>query len=392
MPIIINNILLFTSETYPAFAGDGRNALLFAKTLRSMGQRSDLMCFNPNGLLKSEEIISGVNVFRVKYFYYSTFGRLISRVLIGIKILKIRKEYKYWLIYGGMPCHRFILVLGRVLKKKLIFRSTLWNFDDANALCYSKLFIVTRMRSRLYSMTSAYFALNINFKNVWIENLKYVNPVFLSTQGVDCDIYENSRCVGDVSRKLLGINDDDFVILIQGHLIKRKGFNEIFEWLSKTSFRVKVIHVGINCAPDWDTVSTKNKEMHEIKEYGISLLGNDLIFIGGTNDVPNYMKIADVFILNSESEGFSNSLSEAMISGLPPLVRRINGTEDFLVDGENALLFSSYADFINKLKYLISNPAERIRIGQNARSWMVNNNNIETVARNFINFVNANLS
>jgi len=59
---------------------------------------------------------------------------------------------------------------------------------------------------------------------------------------------------------------------------------------------------------------------------------------GARSDVPDLMRGIDVFVLPSLSEGISNTVLEAMASGLPVLATRVGGTVDLVDDGVSGLL------------------------------------------------------
>lgn len=48
-----------------------------------------------------------------------------------------------------------------------------------------------------------------------------------------------------------------------------------------------------------------------------------------------FLRSAEVFILNSFSEGFSNSLLEAMYAGTPSLSTQVGAANEILEDGKN---------------------------------------------------------
>ncbi|TSC61337.1 MAG: glycosyltransferase, partial [Parcubacteria group bacterium Gr01-1014_107] len=68
-------------------------------------------------------------------------------------------------------------------------------------------------------------------------------------------------------------------------------------------------------------------------------LGERVIF-GGTishQKLPLYLKICDIFVRPSRSEGLGSSFIEAMAAGLPVIGTPVGGIPDFLEDGKTGL-------------------------------------------------------
>jgi len=61
---------------------------------------------------------------------------------------------------------------------------------------------------------------------------------------------------------------------------------------------------------------------------------NVVEFIGelSPEDVPSYLSSVDVLLFTSQSEGCPNTLLEALMAGCVPIVWRIEGTTDFIID------------------------------------------------------------
>jgi len=63
-------------------------------------------------------------------------------------------------------------------------------------------------------------------------------------------------------------------------------------------------------------------------------------FVGASEAIPEALNTMDVFALPSISEGMSNTLLEAMASGLPVVATRVGGTPEVIEDGRSGWLFN----------------------------------------------------
>ncbi|MDH5750104.1 MAG: TIGR03088 family PEP-CTERM/XrtA system glycosyltransferase [Rhodospirillales bacterium] len=62
---------------------------------------------------------------------------------------------------------------------------------------------------------------------------------------------------------------------------------------------------------------------------------------GFVDDIPAVMRGLDIFVLPSLNEGISNTILEAMASGLPVIATAVGGNEELLIEGETGLLVPS---------------------------------------------------
>jgi sugar transferase (PEP-CTERM/EpsH1 system associated) len=65
----------------------------------------------------------------------------------------------------------------------------------------------------------------------------------------------------------------------------------------------------------------------------------DIVWMAGArNDIPRLLQGMDIFVLPSEAEGISNTILEAMATGLPVIATRVGGNAELVVEGETGLL------------------------------------------------------
>ncbi len=102
------------------------------------------------------------------------------------------------------------------------------------------------------------------------------------------------------------------------------------------------------------------------------------------DDAPQVYRDADLFASPTYSEGFSNTILEAMASGLPVVSTNSVGVIDCLTDGENGLLHEpgDVAGLVAALERLLDEPALRARLAERALSEVRADYSWPVLARN----------
>ncbi len=67
-------------------------------------------------------------------------------------------------------------------------------------------------------------------------------------------------------------------------------------------------------------------------------LGEQVSLPGAASDIDKRLRQADLFVLGSQAEGISNTVLEAMASGLPVVATNVGGNAELIVDGETGYL------------------------------------------------------
>jgi glycosyltransferase involved in cell wall biosynthesis len=103
-------------------------------------------------------------------------------------------------------------------------------------------------------------------------------------------------------------------------------------------------------------------------------LEDHFTFTGGVTDLRSYLAEADIFVLPSRSEGFSNAIVEAMAASLPVVATDVGGNYEAVQDGVSGLLVPSEdpAALSSAIMQLLSDPAKATRMGAAGREIVEN--------------------
>lgn len=101
--------------------------------------------------------------------------------------------------------------------------------------------------------------------------------------------------------------------------------------------------------------------------------------------IPVWLQKTDIFVLSSHNEGISNSVLEAMASGIPVVSTSVGGMAEVIEDGVNGLLvpFRNPAALADKIEYLMNNKRYRTELGMSARQSILESMNLENQAKIF---------
>jgi|GEM_PF-1885917 len=154
--------------------------------------------------------------------------------------------------------------------------------------------------------------------------------VVVRHHGVDLNRFQPSADVRRKMRDTMKIAQDEKVIIAASHLTKVKCVDrviEAFDAVSRESGPVTLIVIG------------KGPLENELKALAQSKVGTTkIMFLGHINDIADYLKMSDIYVLASDNEGFSIGLLEAMASGLICVATNCPGTDELIQDGSNGFL------------------------------------------------------
>ncbi len=152
------------------------------------------------------------------------------------------------------------------------------------------------------------------------------------------------------------------IILTACRLTPWKGVDKIIEILPELKQKIGAVKF---------LVMGEGSEMENLKLKVKNLkLKNDVIFLGKIPhaETYNYFKAADVFILNSQYEGASHALLDAMSAGVPILASNVGGNPELIENGVNGFLFeyNNKKEILENLEKVLTDAELRKKISLTA--------------------------
>ncbi|MEI8204993.1 MAG: glycosyltransferase, partial [Bacteroidota bacterium] len=148
-------------------------------------------------------------------------------------------------------------------------------------------------------------------------------------------------------KALMGITNDDPILLYAGRISKEKGVLELPEIIEQVQIEfdnVNVVIVGTGPA---------EKELKKALP--------DAIFMGWIKQdhLPEIFSAADLLILPSKFDTFCCTAIEAMSCGLPVVAYNVKGPKDIIENGKNGFLCNSRNEISDKIVAYLENPDKK---------------------------------
>ncbi|MFZ5998720.1 MAG: glycosyltransferase family 4 protein [Nitrospirota bacterium] len=173
----------------------------------------------------------------------------------------------------------------------------------------------------------------------------------------------NAEAIRHTLRGELGISDDMLFLLMVGSSFTTKGLDRsILAVASLPEALRKKVRLLVIGEGDQQPFIRLAKRKH---------ISDQLLFMGGRNDVPRFLLGADLLLHPAYTENTGTVLVEAMASGLPVLATEICGYSSYVKEAEAGLLIPSpfrQQTFNDLLQYMLSSQ-DRMQWGKNGIAY-----------------------
>jgi sugar transferase (PEP-CTERM/EpsH1 system associated) len=202
-----------------------------------------------------------------------------------------------------------------------------------------------RVRKLLGSWISQFVAVSDDLRSWLIDDVGISSAkVAQIINGVDTDFYSPSN-QRQSTRARLGIEPDSFVVGTVGRLDPVKDHETLlkaFHSASTSNEHRKLVLIVVGTGPLEERLKALSKELN---------ISAHIHFVGQQEDMQSLYQSMDIYVLPSIAEGISNTILEAMASGLPIIASNVGGNLELVEQGRNGFFFSPGS--VDALAYLI---------------------------------------
>ena len=381
-------ILLFTTAFRPFIGGSELAIEEIAKRLPDIN--FDIITPRYTRKLTRVEAADNVRIYRVGQgwlgdkLFFPVAGFMVARQLVHKNGYQIVHAYQAshgagaaWLLKLFNPRIKFILTLQEGK-----------NLETQNLA-------VRFFRKLIIKKADAITVISSYLKDCARRINKKVRIVTISN-GVDVINFSREYSYGELSglADRLGIKPGDKVITSVSRLVPKNGVDTLIKAFSMLSHKSLQKNSAIESVSTYKLLIIGDVFIgeEEQKEKLVSLareldVYEKIIWAGSVNhaELPGYLKISDLFVRPSQSEGLGSAFLEAMAAGVPIIGTRVGGIPDFLKDKETGVFaeINNPEDLADKIALVLNNKDLAEKLITNARNLVVEKYDWKTVAEQF---------
>jgi glycosyltransferase involved in cell wall biosynthesis len=167
------------------------------------------------------------------------------------------------------------------------------------------------------------------FLNNWSERMGNKNPKVVIPNAVDLKEFTREFSEGEINevKGKLGKKDGEIWLISTSRLVHKNGLDDCIQALSKLEKKYHLALLGMG--PDEGKLRDLSRTL------GVA---DRVHFVGQIKHplMAVYLKVCDIFIRPSRSEGMGNSFVEGMSMKMPVIATTEGGLSDFIFDGKTA--------------------------------------------------------
>jgi glycosyltransferase involved in cell wall biosynthesis len=332
----MKKVLIFSLSYYPKHVG-GAEVAIKEKTDRIKDVEFHMVTLRYDSMLPKVERVGNVLVHRIGFArpnptmadlkrFPLHYNKLLFQFLAALKALMLHRKHRYDAVWAmmvhscGVPAAVFNLFAPRVPFVLELQEGDPPEYIERLMRPLWPLFARAFTRATVVSVIST-------FLGRWARRRGFAGSVELVPNAVNTAHFSQEYPAGELAalEQKLGKGPEDVFMITTSRLVHKNAIDDCLAALRNLPPQVKFLVLGIG--PD------EAKLKAQAERLGVA---SRVQWLGQIDhkEMPKYLKVSDIFIRPSRSEGMGNSFIEAMAAGLPVIATQEGGIADFLFDAK----------------------------------------------------------
>ncbi|MEO8681150.1 MAG: glycosyltransferase family 4 protein [Vicinamibacterales bacterium] len=359
-------VLMLTGAYFPETSGASLQCRQLVRTLSDRASFT-VLTTTTDRALASRDVVDGVEVRRIFVDPASAVSKATAAVRMAAALLRLSRRFDIVHLHGFSQKSMLVIAAAELLGKRIVIKLTSIGHDDPQAM---------RERGAIaywfYRAADRFIGVSPQFERSYRAAGLPSSRYRFIPNGVELDRF---RPASDAERAALrhrlGLPSDLPVVLFVGFFSREKRPDVLFaSWVAlfDSGVRSTLVLVGATRSSYYEIDSGMAARVRdESRRRGFA---DRVVLVESTGEIESYFRAADIFALPTTREGLPNVLLESMASGVPPVISRLEGVTDWIVeDGKSGRLVpvDDPAALTAALRDLITSPEHRQQLGLAAR-------------------------
>ena len=362
--------MLVTGAYYPEISSGGQQCRAVACELGDR-VRFTVLATAVDRSLPSEATVDGVHVFRLPIDVTSLPSRAAAFLRLAWIMLRERSRFDIVHLHGVSAKNVPVTSLARMMGKRIVLTMHTAGQDEPQAVEARGGDAAVRAFKQAALVMSVSPVLSERYRQAGFPPEKLRDTI----NGIDVERFRPATEAERVAiRERLQLPAARTILFV-GFFSRDKRPNVLFDAWRKVSATARepiaLVFVGATSSPYFEIDPELAPRMR--READAAGVGHLLHFVEFTNEIEDFYRAADVFVLPSVREALPMSLLEAMATGLPSVATRLPGATDTIIeDGKTGMLFEpdDVQALASDLRELFGNPAHAWELGAAARGMI----------------------
>ena len=376
-------ILLFSIVYLPNFVGGAEIAIKEITDRIDPGKLSfDMLTLRADKKDPSFERVGNINVYRigpafrkgsVLYRFNLWLFKYLFPFMASARADKMHKENNYIAIWSLMA--NYAGFAGSFFKKKNPEVPFILTLQEGDPLSYIKrrVGIFAPLFRKIFKRADIVQAIS-RYLGIWANDMGFSGIPEIIPNAVDLENFGKVYSGDELSylEEKFEKTPEDIFIITTSRLVKKNAVDVVIEAMPLLSKNIKFLVIGNG---EVETkllkLATKLNVLDRVKFIG---------YVPHT-EMAKYLRVSDIFVRPSRSEGLGNSFLEAFAAGLPVVATRVGGIPDFLQNGVNGFYakVDDPKDLALKIKMLFGSEKLRHEMGEDGRKMVFEKYNWERI-------------